>query len=290
MAGLAQMAARARIQASFARQGNLADCARAGQTQAKLMGLLGTGAGATLSWIVGANPFNVFITMIPLAVISTYSVYRSSVYIVLQSMNVQRTERIFADLMPQLSAQRSLETFDDKGMFRALTPQNVAEVETFCLGEPEPLFARKLVLQPMIGAVSSGISGWPSKFLRGWVELDVVLPLLRSSEEDAWRAAWHADKMYAIALPAARVIDDLALPVIVWHHFGASPNSRLQAFWHACVLRHFLAEDTHTCVESLDALALKSWPSVLAALKNEGWHVERVFLDGFGGSLNDTTE
>lgn len=45
IAGVAHAAARARVMASFALRGNLADCTRAGQTQAKLMSLVGTVAG-----------------------------------------------------------------------------------------------------------------------------------------------------------------------------------------------------------------------------------------------------
>ena len=45
VAGIAQAAARARIMAAFALEGNLADCTRAGQTQSKLMSILGTAAG-----------------------------------------------------------------------------------------------------------------------------------------------------------------------------------------------------------------------------------------------------
>ena len=41
VANLAQVAARARIMSSFALAGNLADCVRAGQTQSKLMSVLG---------------------------------------------------------------------------------------------------------------------------------------------------------------------------------------------------------------------------------------------------------
>eukprot|EP00967_Tisochrysis_lutea_P039806 scaffold47736_cov35-Tisochrysis_lutea.AAC.2 len=45
VAGVAHAAARARVMASFALRGNLADCTRAGQTQAKLMSLFGTAVG-----------------------------------------------------------------------------------------------------------------------------------------------------------------------------------------------------------------------------------------------------
>ena len=54
----------------LAPQGNLADCVRAGQTQGKLMSLLGTGAGASLSWLLGPDPLHVLGAMAPLAAVS----------------------------------------------------------------------------------------------------------------------------------------------------------------------------------------------------------------------------
>jgi hypothetical protein len=70
IANLAQVSARARIMSSFALDANLADCVRAGQTQGKLMSLLGTGLGAGLSWVLGPQPLHVLCAMVPLAAIS----------------------------------------------------------------------------------------------------------------------------------------------------------------------------------------------------------------------------
>ena len=66
IANLAQVAARARIMSSFALAGNLADCVRAGQTQGKLMSVLGTGSGAALSWAIGPETTHVMCAMVPL--------------------------------------------------------------------------------------------------------------------------------------------------------------------------------------------------------------------------------
>ena len=99
IANLAQAAARARIMASFAKGGNLADCVRAGQTQSKLMSLLGTASGAGLSWLVGPEAQHVLGVMVPLAAISCYATHASSRIVVLRSLNVQRCERVYDDLL-----------------------------------------------------------------------------------------------------------------------------------------------------------------------------------------------
>ena len=75
-AARAQVSARARIMASFARRGNLADVTRAGQTQSKLASLIGTGLGAGLAWVVGSTPTDVFCCMVPLSWLSLYAMHR----------------------------------------------------------------------------------------------------------------------------------------------------------------------------------------------------------------------
>lgn len=291
MAGLAQLAARARIQASFARQGNLADVARAGQTQAKLMSLFGTGIGAVLSWFVGANPLHVFGCMIPLAAISIYSTYRSSKFVVLQTLNLQRSERVFALLIQQISAKGWYPLMDSERKVHAPSPRDIAEVETFCVGDTV-IFKRELLLQPLVGGAPSGITGHLSRFYRH-VEVGAVLPLLGDSfprGPDAWTSAWHANGMYALAVRAKSDMRSGTSPVIVWHRFGAPPVAKLQAVWHACVLRHFLEGDLDATVENLHKCAHDWWPTVLLALEDKGWSVERVFLDGFGASLSQGTD
>jgi hypothetical protein len=198
IAGVAHAAARARVMASFALRGNLADCTRAGQTQAKLMSLVGTalGIGATrapaawagrarswnmghdtlirsiiicgmpgskggglpfyfriphgacagyspllplptspslhrrklsracstsdfetsladhhpsaaagVSWAVGPQPFYVILAMVPLSVLSLLSTYRSCRLVVLRTLNVQRTERVYRMAIHNLAAR-----------------------------------------------------------------------------------------------------------------------------------------------------------------------------------------
>lgn len=102
VATLAHVSARARIMASFARNGNLADCVRAGQTQSKMMSLVGTALGAGLSWVIGPHPLHVMVAMLPLAALSLSAMHASSTLVVLRTLNVQRAERVFADLMMEI--------------------------------------------------------------------------------------------------------------------------------------------------------------------------------------------
>ena len=101
-ANVAQTASRARIMASFARRGNLADCVRCGQAHAKLMSLVGTGIGAAIGGYIGPEPYTLLALLVPLASTSLFSIHRASKLVVLRSLNVQRAERAFVVLIDQL--------------------------------------------------------------------------------------------------------------------------------------------------------------------------------------------
>lgn len=109
IANLAQVSARARIMSSFAVQGNLADCVRAGQTQGKLVSIFGTAAGAGLSWVLGPEPVHVCCTMVPLAAVSLYAMFESSRLVALRTLNEQRAELLFAALADRLEQAGRLE-------------------------------------------------------------------------------------------------------------------------------------------------------------------------------------
>jgi len=299
MASVAQLAARARIQASFALQGNLADCARAGQTQAKLMSLLGTAMGAGLSWVIGPNPFNVGLCVLPLAAISMYCIYTSSRMVVLRSLNLQRSELAFKQILAQLQYDAEVGRWGAESALQAPTPEEIAEEENFALDARGCLFQRDLALQPLLGGTPRGLAGG-LPFGEQRVELAAALPLLqlhRGCGVDcglaeppgggAWNAGWHADTSYALAVRNGRGGQGCAPPVVLWHRVGSPARTQLRAVWHACLLRHCLpAEGAGSWqLEELHALAHDLWPGVLLSLEAVGWQVDRVFLDGAGGCL-----
>lgn len=280
VANLAHVAARARVMSSFAARGNLADCVRAGQTQGKLMSLLGTAAGAVVAWIIGPEPFNVVVVMMPLAVISCYSMHASSRLVVLRTLNVQRCERVYAALIVDLTQlsrgarQRPLLP-NAPTSCRALSPEAVAEQEMFTLPYRSVLPGR-LLLQPLFSAASAL---WNGGLLSNAANqdarrhLDAAWPLLEAARnrygEDAaaaneggsavvvdgqfsstmdggtrltsrWQAAWF--DRYALAAVSRREEIDGSDPLVaLWHVRNAQPADRLRAFWHASLVRHRLA-------------------------------------------------
>eukprot|EP00927_Polykrikos_kofoidii_P054852 TRINITY_DN49207_c0_g1_i1.p1 TRINITY_DN49207_c0_g1~~TRINITY_DN49207_c0_g1_i1.p1 ORF type:complete len:509 (+),score=47.89 TRINITY_DN49207_c0_g1_i1:38-1564(+) len=287
MANVAQQTARARIYASFAMRGNLADFARVGQTHAKFMNLLGTAVGAALSWCIGPDPMHVIALMTPLAMISFYSTYASSALVVLRSFNVQRAERVFKAVLIQVE-QHVRDGASFSGDVRAPSPEEIASQETFIVGHPS-VFIRPLLLQPLIGGFPTSAFGQ----LASWwnterVETVVAQQLFSVSEfpsdgADVWTAGWHSESAYAIAFQQR----SSRAPVVLWHRSGASARLKLCAMWHACLLRHTLDVDRTASTEQLHEFACSAWPSVLAALESVGWSVDEVFLDG-SNSFIDT--
>jgi len=107
----------------------------------------------------------------------------------------------------------------------------------------------------------------------------------------------------------AQLLFRAALQVLVWHAETAAAPDKLEAVWHACVLRYFggkvqsgsmperstdhpkptTAQSTATSRvlhwEALDLLAGSTWPSVRDALREAGWDENVVYLDGDGGCL-----
>jgi hypothetical protein len=318
IAGLAQTASRARVMSAFALVGNLADCTRAGQTQGKLMSIFGTSAGAALSWVIGPEPLHVAACMVPLAGLSLYSMHVSSRLVVLRSFNVQRAERTFARILSQLprdlgvTAPAGVRVAPAAGLgvgradrtLRVPSPEEIADTETFAM-EYHSVFATELLLQPLIGGPPTG--GWRLALpFAKHVEANAVIDLLRPPEdarapkavlaagqrgerrgghEERWAASWQADGMYAIAVHSPP--DGSRRQVLLWHGSRNRPREKLQALWHACVVRHVLDHRGQLpfSLEAAHAAALGHWPAVYSALVEADWNLEAVYLDGVGASI-----
>jgi hypothetical protein len=296
IAGLAQTASRARVMSAFALRGNLADLTRAGQTQGKLMSIVGTSAGAGLSWVIGPDPVLVGTCMVPLAVLSLWCMHVSSRLVVLRSLNVQRAERVFHALLRALPHgwHAAEAAAGEAAQLSAPSPETIADVETFAR-EYRSLFATELLLQPLIGGPLTG--GW--RLALPWaqhVDARAVESLLQPAAgaaraDGGWTTAWHAGGTYAIATRAAPSSGGARSQVVVWHSSKGVARDKVQAVWHACVIRHALehaapsATGEPLALAAVDAAALRLWPAVHDALVAAEWALETVHLDGEGAFI-----
>ena len=264
---VASVSARARIYASFSNGGNLADISRAGQSQSKLSSLMGTALGATLSWVLGPEPLVVLAACAPLAAVSLAAMYRSSSLVVLPSLNLQRAELLFLDLLRQLptgehgsllgAVQLHLDAAEQSLI--APPPATVARDETFACAYVSVFGPHtELHLQPLLGPATNVVHPGATADLRA---VRTLLPSGSGSRaaiadvaeaSGGWCAAWHgvdpdgtaaaaaATPLYAISHRSATAEAGGAAvaQVLVWHRAEATAEAKLRAVWHASLLRY----------------------------------------------------
>ena len=241
-ANVAQTASRARIMASFARRGNLADCVRCGQAHAKLMSLVGTGIGAAIGGYIGPEPYTLLALLVPLASTSLFSIHRASKLVVLRSLNVQRAERAFVVLIDQLlppppaGSAAVVTPPEGEALAARLTtlaadaPEAVAEREEFAV-RYESILPGTLLLQPLVKGEK------PLRMFGKCVDPAVLSPLLPAHAERGaagWTGGWHTHtsarargtrSWYALALRGGSAEEGGSPTVAAWHTFGATSEA-----------------------------------------------------------------
>jgi len=219
---------------------------------------------------------------------------------------LQRAEPVFLNLLRQLDAQQPPQPQQpppqpSSASLRALSPAQVAELEAIALPYRSP-FAQPLLLQPIINNGSGASAEFPLP------TATIASRLARTgggaaaeagpTHQDGWDAAWFDDGAYALAYRA----QPPRAAVGVWYREDATSESKLQAMWHACMLRHEAVSGerasssqagggAHVSASecaSRHALAAAAWPAVLAALREVGWDTQTVYFDGEGGYLATT--
>ena len=302
IANLTNVAARARVMSAFARQDNLADCVRAGQTQGKLMSLLGTTAGAALSWSIGSDPYHVLGAMVPLAAISTYAMHASSQLVVLRSLNVQRAERAFAPLVASLILGDGGSAWQQQSVV-VKSPEQVASEETI-VWSYQTVLPGKMLLQPLFSAqgvrqlsavrpAAAGLDSALGPLLQASLKTDAAqgaavqcLAAPSRHGEGHWDVSWH--EVYALAVACSGRGRSESV-VALWHADDAGPEDKARGVLHACMVRHMLSMPNHgdnsLVIGQSARLLREAWPRVREACATAGWDFRTVHLDGDGGYL-----
>ncbi|KAI8922937.1 vitamin B6 photo-protection and homoeostasis-domain-containing protein, partial [Entophlyctis helioformis] len=89
---LAASATRASMHRGFTRRDNLGDITAKAGAQATAAGLVGTGGGILLSWVVGTEPLTLLAAFLPLSMLNLWAAYQSNRSVVTRNMNVERAE------------------------------------------------------------------------------------------------------------------------------------------------------------------------------------------------------
>jgi len=263
------------------------------------MSLLGTIFGVVLSWIIGPHPLHVIACMVPLTIISMYSMYISSCLVVLRTMNVQRAEQVyhtvFKDVLSQLSGS-PLQELKTHGMnITVPSCEEVAKQEVF-VTRYKSVYDWPLSLQPILGSRPALLRG---ATFSTCIDLAVAVPLLCPPSHEcstgdppqvgSWTASWHSHDMYAIAYRQQGENDGNVLPqTVLWHSTHAQAIDKLHAMWHVCAIRFFCALPSAyaaPAVQEVHELSQTLWPLVNKALMQANWATDIAYLDGEGGDL-----
>jgi hypothetical protein len=262
--GSTAQSCRAKIYETFAVSGNLGDVLRCTTSQSIGAQLLGTAIGAACCPMVGGELGPLLAVNATCSVVGLSFAYVSSGLIQMKTLNLQRAELVFNDVIQSLRRQ------DESGMESTeatATVLSVAEVQ-----------AREVYVNPY-ESVFSGTSLLMNPALSGGRHHWAILAPLQN------------DSKYVIAVDLATRIG----PTVVgmWYCEGAGSQDVLKGFFQVCLFRTILSEDRGTAStdSSLFSAQLKTtyesaeqktgiwWPKVASGLMKSGWRSDVTFLD-----------
>ena len=242
--------------------------------------------------------------MMPLAAISLYAMHESSRVVVLRTLNVQRAERVYADIIRDIEARSDAR----QPALVAPSPEAVAEAETF-VWPYDSIINGDLWMQPLFGparTAAAPLKAWLG-MARGKASTGLcdALPALEAaanspvggvdaaaSGSSSWQASWCDGYAIAASMEAGGDAGaaDVGARVALWHTADATALSKIRGTWHATLLRTRLSNmDASRLREAMDAASASAhaaWPEVHAALDAAGWDLESAHLDGDGGLLS----
>eukprot|EP00842_Homolaphlyctis_polyrhiza_P005438 jgi/Hompol1/5896/HPOL_000332-RA len=198
---LAASATRASMHRGFTRGDNLGDITAKAGAQATAAGLVGTGGGIVLSWMVGTDPMTLMCSFIPLSLLNLYAAYRSNRAVVTRNMNIERAELCIRHYL------------DGSHM---PTPEAISKQETM-IGRRRHPFRIELQLEPSIEN-----------------------SILRSFSQNEMRSFIDGELAKTVA-PSYRIIVSQTggQPVLsLWFLDTATSTDITAGFVHACMLRH----------------------------------------------------
>lgn len=247
---------RAKVYETFALDANLGDVMRCAQAQSTAAQLLGTGLGVVLGPIIGCDMVRLLMVNSIFSVATLASSYFASAAVRMTSLNLQRAERVFHNLIPQV-----LSPSKDNAELNVMTTDDVQAAEVF-VSQYRSVFGVPLVVNPPMLDHHQVFT--PSVGYRNAKYILAIEPRTGTSRES----------------------------VALWIREGAAPVDVLRGFFQACVLRILLGEPAlkqpllSQCHARCETIVDIWWGELEAALKTAGWRTDVVFLDTKTGRLS----
>ncbi|KAJ2747582.1 hypothetical protein GGI20_000407 [Coemansia sp. BCRC 34301] len=227
---LAMSATKASINKTFCRKENLGDLTAKSGSQATAAGLLGTAVGVLIGATMDVSVYTLIVGFVPLSLISLWGNYKSLLYAITPTLNVERARLMIADAL-WLNGNGDV-CFEPA---RLKTPRQVSAVETFMreVRSIQPSSQRPgVTISPMLNHVGRRLASGSSIAQRKASVAQMV--------NDAFNppSTRRSEQYYIGHLPSSNTSNgDLYL----WFGIRATNSDILRGFYHAMVYRELLA-------------------------------------------------
>ncbi|KAI8813783.1 vitamin B6 photo-protection and homoeostasis-domain-containing protein [Cladochytrium replicatum] len=284
---LATSATRASMHKGFAREDNLGDITGKSGAQNTAAGLVGTGFGVVISWILEgtgmggagmAGSLALWSVFVPLCAINLVSAYIANVKVATRSMNQQRLELAWGSSVNQIisrwtSGTRSPNALTD-GLVLVAGPEDVSAQEQFVIKfnskyENESGIA-PLHIEPLVG-----------NYLERCVLDGTNRPV---SEVIMWTGAMDGYRAFLVEGKKPGSTE-----VVLWFVDGSSPLEQVRGVYHSVILVELMEKMGRgmepVVVKDSQEIVETTFPQVWEQLGETGWERDSCHVAWRGGFL-----
>jgi hypothetical protein len=282
---LASSATRAAMHKSFTKFDHLGDITAKAGAQGTAAGLLGTGLGVGLSYLISSStasasaidPTTLFFVFAPLSLINLGASYLANLSVVTRSLNVERSEWALSPLAQKLASSDSFPKHQQKTSLSSLlpTPLQVSQLESIVYQKSPftiPLLLEPPLLQTLAQTPLS--QSQVHQFLSGYAAAKDG-----QEEKDFYR-------LLIINQGGKRKTSVVAL----WFVEGAQHAHMIQGMFHASLIRLHLSSPSsvtsilpsdeliQTTYEKMKSLKEQGNKDVVELLVEKGWELESCHI------------
>ena len=242
----------------FTKTDNLGDVTAKAGAQGTAAGLVGTGMGIGLSWILNLSggpidPSLMFGIFVPLSGMHLGAAFLANRAVVTRTLNVERTELALAPWIKALGESADSKTIPKHTLNTLIqTPDQVSRTESILRGPR--LFRIPLVLEPRLSDIFSHRDPLTPELVHF---LTVGLAGLESTH-------------YRIYISSNRVC--------LWFLHTAQDADLLNGFFHACVIRHLLSQGYSVNDAYAKSLEIIAKVNVSESMAQQGWEIQNSHL------------
>ncbi|KAJ2911274.1 hypothetical protein GGI21_000057 [Coemansia aciculifera] len=284
---LAMSATKASINKTFCRKENLGDLTAKSGSQATAAGLLGTAVGVLIGATMDVSVYTLIVGFVPLSLISLWGNYKSLLYAITPTLNVERARLMIEDAV-KLNGEGNV-CFESSQL---KTPRHVSAVETFMreVRNIQPCGRRPgIVISPLLNHLSRGLP------VKSRAKMQASVAHMAS---DAFNppSARHAEQYYIGYLPSAAHSPSSSGNLYLWFDVHATNSDILKGFYHAMVYRELLSRESKAnsvpaglCEEAFE-FTQQTFAEFCQSVSQSGWDIGTMYLSKSSRHVNVKTQ